>query len=134
MDPFIKTGEKRTLQLICSVLLVSLITIITYQRNVPEPESFKLILKILHFLLTASLLYAVYQGQQWARVLTVILFAIGALVRLYDLSHIGLEWFTTILALVQLLVYAVGIYHLTFSASFVAFQHWQQIGKRRAKP
>lgn len=79
MNDLIAKGRKRTILLAISVLLVSLNTIYYYHYVRPEIDTKKLIQQLVRFSLTIGLMYAIFIGKKWARIVGVILFSLGSL-------------------------------------------------------
>ena len=126
MDLFTRKGKKKTRMVISVVMLASLATILLCLRNGSVTGNTHLPELMLRFFLTAGLMYAVYLGKQWARVLTVILFSFGLL---WSLAGIFRSW-PYLMGMsedgILFAAYFIAVYHFAFSGSFVAFQNWQQ--------
>ena len=121
-----KKGQRRTLSIFAAILLVSLYTIYFYQSSIPELDVKKLISQIIRFCLTAGLLYLVYIGKNWARILSIVLFSLSIILAL---SVIFSSTFTPLQEIpfyVMIFIYADAIFHFGFSESFKAFVEYQK--------
>lgn len=125
MNPLAKLGKKRTLLLSISILLVSLHTIYFYHSVRPDIESKKLVQQIIRFVLTVALLVFVYKGKSWAKMVSVVLFALGALGTIIAVITVNEPFIIRIPLLVMAFVYSMAVYHFGFSASYKAFFHYQ---------
>ncbi|RZJ50931.1 MAG: hypothetical protein EOO19_02025 [Chryseobacterium sp.] len=126
MNPLQKKGQIRTLSIFAAILLVSLYTIYFYQSSIPELDVKKLISQIIRFCLTVGLLYLVYLGKNWARILSIVLFSLAIILAL---SVIFSSTFTPLQEIpfyVMIFIYADAIFHLGFSESFKAFIKYQK--------
>ncbi len=125
MDELIQTGKKRTILLSISILLVSLTTIYLYHSAQDSIETKKLVQQIVRFAFTLGLLFAIYYGKNWARILAIILFSLALLGALFGLAVPG-DCANKIPLLVMIFIYGLGIFHFGFAQSFKAFFHSQQ--------
>lgn len=126
MNDIEKTGKKNTILISISILLVSLHTIYFYQSAHPDIDTKKLIQQIIRFALTAGLLYAIYIGKNWAKIIALILFSLGILGAIYGIFAIQADTFNKVPFIVMIFVYSMALYHFSFSSSFTAFQKFQQ--------
>lgn len=120
-----KIGKKRTILISIGILLVSIHTIYFYHSVKPEIETKKLIQQIIRFLLTFGLLYLIYIGKNWARILSIILFSIGVIGAVISLFTFEIPVVNKIPFIVMAFVYSIAIYHFSFSKSFKAFFEFQ---------
>lgn len=118
-------GRKRTIIISICVLLVSLHTIYFYSSVVPEIEDKKIAQQIVRFILTVGLLYMVYTGKNWARIISIILFSLGILGAVFGALVSFQSIQLKIPFLVMIFVYSVAVYHFGFSKSFKAFFSYQ---------
>jgi len=125
MNDIEKAGKKNTILISISILLVSLHTIYFYQSVHPEIDTKKLIQQIIRFALTAGLLYAIYIGKNWARIIALILFSLAILGAIYGVFTIQ-DNINKIPFIVMIFVYGLALYHFGFSSSFSAFKKFQQ--------
>jgi prepilin signal peptidase PulO-like enzyme (type II secretory pathway) len=125
MNLFAEIGKKRTILISISILLVSIHTIYFYHSVRPEIETKKLIQQIIRFSLTVGLLYLIYIGKNWARILSIILFSIGAIGAVISLFTIEIPVINKIPIIVMMLVYSIAIYHFSISRSFKEFFEYQ---------
>ena len=126
MNVFAEIGKKRTLLISLSILLVSIHTIYFYHSVRPEIETKKLIQQIIRFALTFGLLYLIYIGKNWARILSVILFSIGvigAAISLFKFNELPIINKSPII--VMIFVYSMAVYHFSISKSFKEFFEYQ---------
>jgi len=126
MNDIEKAGKKNTILISISILLVSLHTIYFYQSVQPEIDTKKLIQQIIRFLLTVGLLYAIYIGKNWARIIALILFSLGILGAIYGIFTIQADTINKVPFIVMIFVYSMALYHFGFSSSFTAFHKVQQ--------
>jgi hypothetical protein len=125
MNLLSEIGRKRTILISISILLVSIHTIYFYHSVKPEIETKKLIQQIIRFFLTVGLLYLVYIGKNWARILSIILFSIGTVGAIISLFAIELSLVNKLLFIVMVFVYSIAIYHFYISKEFKAFFEYQ---------
>jgi hypothetical protein len=130
MNELIKLGKKRTILISISILLVSIHTIYFYHIVRPEIETKKLIQQIIRFVLTFGLLYAVYKGKKWAKVLSIILFSLAILGALVAVGTLDRPFINKVPLLVMIFVYSMAILHFGFSKSYKAFFDFQN-GKEK---
>lgn len=130
MDNLIKTGKTRTILLSISILLISIHTIYFYHAVRPEIETKKLVQQGIRFLLTIGLLLAVYNGKNWAKITSIILFSLGILGALIGLVGIEGPMTNKIPLIVMILIYSSAVYHFSFSKSFKAFFEYQNSGEK----
>ena len=121
-----KKGQRRTLSIFAAILLVSLYTIYFYQSSIPELDVKKLITQIIRFFLTVELLYLVYIGKNWARILSLILFSLAIILALSVVFSSTFTPLQEIPLYVMIFIYSDAIYHLGFSESFKAFFGFQR--------
>jgi hypothetical protein len=125
MNHFAAIGRKRTVLISISILLVSIHTIYFYHSNKPEVDSAKLTQQIIRFLLTAVLLYFLFKGKNWARLVSSILFSIAILGSLIALFTLKGSFIAKTPLLVMLFVYPMAIKHFWFSREYKAFSKHQ---------
>ncbi len=134
MNHLEKAGKIRTILISISILMVSLHTIYIYNSVIPEIEPKKIIQQIVRFLLTIGLLLMIYKGKSWARIIAIILFALGILGAIRGLTTIKQSILLKSPFIVMLLVYTVAIYHFWLSKSFKAFFNYQnRLGDSESK-
>lgn len=129
MNTLQKTGQKRTILISISIVLVSIHTIYFYHSLMPEFEVKKLIQQGVRFLLTIGLLFMIYKGKNWARILGVLLFAIAALTAIYSIFTVNTSLINKTPFMVMSFVYSVAVYHFYFSKSFKSFVEFQTQNK-----
>lgn len=125
MNYFAESGRKRTILLSISILLVSIHTIYFYHSNKPELDNAKLTQQIVRFLLTAVLLYFLFKGKNWARIVSSILFSVAILGSLVALFTLNAPIVAKTPLLVMLFVYSMAIKHFWFSKEYKAFSAYQ---------
>jgi len=130
MNELIKVGKRRTVLISISVLLVSMHSIYLYHAVRPEIEINKLVQQVVRFGLTFGLLYAIYIGKNWAKVISIILFSIALLGVIITIATIEGAFVNKIPMLVMITVYTLAIYHFGFSKSFKAFFEFQKTKKK----
>ncbi len=121
MNQLENTGKKRTILISISILLVSIHTIYFYHSIRPDLETKKLGQQIIRFFLTAGVLFAVYKGKNWAKIILLILLSIavvGAIVAAVTLEQ---SIINKVPLFVMIFVYSMAIYHFSISKSFKAF-------------
>jgi hypothetical protein len=124
MNQFEIAGRKGTIQIFTSVLLLSLFTILPYQIETEFADTKKLFQQIFRFGLTILLMYFLFRGKNWAKIVLTILFSVAVLlafVSLFTLPAAG-----KIPASVMILIYGIVIYHLNFSVYFKAYFNYLQ--------
>jgi len=77
MNALERTGKRRTVRLSASILLLWVWSTCFYQSVQPEINFPKLFSQIVRFILTVLLLFFVYKGNKWARIIALILFSAG---------------------------------------------------------
>lgn len=125
MNELIKTGKKRTQLLSVSILLISIYTIYSYHSFLPEIEMAKLIRQIIRFSLTIGLLYMIYKGKKWAKVIGIILFSLAILVALFGILTTEAPLINKAPLFVMVFVYSIAVYHFGISKSYQAFFEYQ---------
>lgn len=125
-----KIGQKRTILISISILLVSLHTIYFYNSVIPEIGTKKLIQQIVRFILTIGLLVMVYKGKSWARIVSIILFSLGVVGSFFGIIAISQPIALKIPLIVMVIVYSFALYHFWLSKSFKAFFAFQNTKKR----
>jgi len=129
MKNLIEIGRRRTLLISISILLLSLWSIYFEQSVKSEIDFTKLVRQIIRFLLTVSLLYFVYIGKNWARIIALILFGIGILVSIGAFIGIDRDFLIKFPFLVMIFIYGMAFYHFVFSKSFKEFNKYQNLAK-----
>lgn len=125
MNAKTQKGKRQTILISISILLVSLHTIFLYHSVRPELETGKLIQQSIRFLLTVGLLYAVYIGKQWAKLLILALFGLALSMILVSLFTLEGSIFAKLPLLVMITVFSIALYHFGFSENFKAFFEYQ---------
>lgn len=131
MNELIKLGKKRTILISISILLVSIHTIYFYHIVIPEIDKTKLTQQIIRFVLTFGLLYAVYKGKKWAKIISIILFSLALLGGLIALGTIDRPLINKVPLFVMVFVYSMAIYHFGFSESYKAFFCFKREEKKK---
>lgn len=124
-----KKGHRRTISVFAAVLLVSLYTIYFNQSSRPEIDDQKLISQMIRFFLTVGLLYLVYIGKNWARILSIVLFSLTIIMALSVIFSSDFKAFQEIPFYVMIFVYSDAIYHFGFSENFKAFISYKRENK-----
>ncbi|UFH32779.1 hypothetical protein LNP04_03405 [Chryseobacterium sp. C-71] len=125
-----KKGQRRTHSVFAAVLLVSLYTIYFNQSSRPEIDIQKLISQIIRFFLTVGLLYLVYIGKNWARILSIFLFSLAIILALSVIFSSDFSLLQEVPFYVMIFVYSDAIYHFGFSENFKAFIEFQKRMKK----
>ncbi|WP_432671485.1 hypothetical protein [Flavobacterium sp. SM2513] len=125
MNELTKIGKKRTILISISILLVSIHTIYFYHSVRPDVESKKLIQQIMRFLLTIGLLIMVYNGKNWAKIVSIVLFSLALLGALVALGTLETPLINKVPLIVMILIYTMAIYHFGFAHSFKEFFIYQ---------
>ena len=125
MEKLVKLGKKRTILISISILLVSIHSIYFYHSAKPEIEAKKIIQQLIRLLLTFGLLFMVYKGKNWAKVVLIILCSLTLLGVLISLSTLKVSLINKSPLFVMIFVYSVAIYHFGFSKSFRVFSQYQ---------
>lgn len=134
MNDKVKLGRKRTILISISIILVSIHTIYFYQSAQPEINLSKLMTQIVRLALTIVLLFLVYKGKKWAKILALILFSLATLGALFGIIINESTLLFKIPMLVMILVYSTAIHHFGFSSSYKAFLSYQnEMNKRIIK-
>ena len=128
-----KKGQRRTLSIFAAILLVNLSTIYLYHSPRPEIDNQKLVSQIIRLFLTAGLLYLVYIGKYWARILSIILFVIAVILALFFIFSSNFTPVQEIPFYVMIFIYSDAIYHFGFSENFKAFIRYQKRVKNENK-
>lgn len=125
MNELVKIGKKRTILISISILLISVHTIYFYHAVRPEIESSKLIQQLIRFLLTIGLLFMVYKGKNWAKIISLILFSLALIGAIIGIITIDTPIMNKTPLLVMTFVYSMAIYHFGFAESFKEFFNFQ---------
>ncbi len=126
MNALERTGKRRTIRLSASILLLSVWSTYFYQSVQPEINFPKLFSQIVRFILTVLLLFFVYKGNKWARIIALILFSAGLILAVIAVFTIPHQSFSTEIPFyVMIIVYADTLFHFGFSRSFKAFMAYQ---------
>ena len=80
---------------------------------------------MIRFSLTVILLYFLYKGHKWAKIISIILFSLGTIVAIISLFVIEANIMNKTPFLVMVIVYCMAIYHFAFAESFKAFYNYQ---------
>jgi hypothetical protein len=118
-------GKKRTIQISISILLVSIHTIYFYHSVREDFDTSKFTTQLLRFTFTVALLYFLYKGQKWAKIVSIILFSLGTIGAIVGLFLVETNIINKIPFLVMIFVYSIAIYHFAFAESFKAFYKFQ---------
>jgi len=125
MTELAKIGKKQTIYIFISILIISLYSTYIYQSVQPQIDTKNLISGIIRFFLTIGLLYLIYLGKKWAKILTIILFSISSLILLISLFSIETPLINKLPIIVTIIVYSFSLYHFTISKTFKAFFEYQ---------
>lgn len=128
-----KKGQRRTLSIFAAIFLVNLSTIYLYQSSRPEIDMPKLISQSIRLFLTAGLLYIVYIGKNWAKILSIVLFSLAIIFALIVIFSSNFSPVQEIPFYVMIFVYADATYYFGFSEQFKAFIHFQKRLKNENK-
>lgn len=126
MDKIIKIGRDRTILISISILLFSIFSIYFEQSAKIDIDIKKLIRQIIRFILTVGLLYLVYIGKNWARILALTLFVFSIILSIAGILFIEVDLASKTPLFVAVIIYSLAIYHLAFSKSFKAFYNYQR--------
>lgn len=125
MTELAKIGKKQTIFVFISILIISLYSTYIYQSVQSQIDTKNLISGIIRFLLTIGLLYPIYIGKKWAKILTIILFSISNVILLISLFSIETPLINKVPMIVTTIVYSFSLYHFTISKTFKAFFEYQ---------
>ena len=118
-------GKKRTIQISISILLVSIHTIYFYHSVKEDFDTTKFATQMIRFALTGLLLFFLYKGHKWAKIVSIILFSLAAIGAIVGLFLVETDIINKIPFLVMIFVYSMAIYHFAFAESFKAFYEYQ---------
>ena len=118
-------GKKRTIQISISILLVSIHTIYFYHSVKEDFDTTKFATQMIRFALTGLLLFFLYKGHKWAKIVSIILFSLGAIGAIVGFFLVETNIINKIPFLVMIFVYSMAIYHFAFAESFKAFYKFQ---------
>ncbi|WP_116790136.1 hypothetical protein [Flavobacterium psychrotrophum] len=118
------TGRNITIRIFAGILLISIFTIVTYQLPLEFLDTKKLIQQIVRFGFTILIMYFVFQGKNWARVMLTILCTLAIFLGI--ISLFVLTWPAHIAILLMILIYGMAVYHLNASVSFKAYFKYLQ--------
>ncbi|MCC9061843.1 MULTISPECIES: hypothetical protein [Flavobacterium] len=125
MTELAKIGKKQTLFVFICILIISLYSTYIYQSYQSEIDIKNLISGITRFFLTIGLLYLVYIGKKWAKVVTIVLFSIANVILIISLFSIDISLINKAPIIIMTVVYSFSLYHFTISKSFKAFFEYQ---------
>lgn len=125
MTNLAQIGRRRTLQISASILIINLVTIYIYHSSVPGVHTTKTITQIVRLLLTIGLLYSIYLGKKWAKILRLILFGIAAISAYIFILTSHLTIIKEVPFYVMIFIYSDAVFHFGFSKSFKAFEQYQ---------
>ena len=118
-------GKKRTIQISISILLVSIHTIYFYHSVKEDFDTTKFATQMIRFALTGLLLFFLYKGHKWAKIVSIILFSLAAIGAIVGFFLVETDIINKIPFLVIIFVYSMAIYHFAFAESFKAFYEYQ---------
>lgn len=118
-------GKKNTILISISILLVSVHTLYLYNSSVSVIETEKIMKQIGRFILTIGLLYFIYSGKNWARIIVIILFSLAVVGATIGLITLNTSLPFKIPLIVTIFIYSLSIYHFAFAKSFKAFFEYQ---------
>lgn len=121
-----RKGKRRTINISISMLLLTIYSIYIYQTSIPEINVTKLIVQIIRTFLTAGMLLFVYEGKNWARIITIILSAIAVTMSLGVMFTTKHPTLMEVPLFVMIIIYSDAIYHFGFSESYKAFSEFQR--------
>lgn len=124
MNSFETAGRNGTIRIFASVLLISIHTIVTYQMQFEFIDTKKLIQQIIRFLLTILLMYFLFKGKKWAKIILTVLFSLSVVFALIGLFT--LPGPAKIPASVMIIIYGLAAYYLNFSLYFKAYFSYLQ--------
>ncbi len=133
MNTLEKLGKERTIKISISILLISLHTIYFYHSVREDFDTTKFASQMIRFALTGVLLYFLYKGQKWAKIVSIILFSIAAIGATVALFTLEANIINKIPFLVMIIIYVMAIYHFAFAESFKAFYEYQNQEKNEYK-
>ena len=125
-----KLGKERTIKISISILLVSIHTIYFYHSVREDFDTTKFATQMIRFALTALLLYFLYKGQKWAKIVSIILFSIGAIGATVALFSLEASIINKTPFVVMIIIYVMAVYHFAFAESFKAFYEYQNQSKK----
>lgn len=120
-----KQGKEKTIKISISILLISLHTIYFYHSVREDFDTTKFATQMIRFTLTCVLLYFLYKGHKWAKIISIILFSIGVIGATVGLFITETSIINKTPFIVMIIIYAMAIYHFTLSESFKAFYSYQ---------
>lgn len=126
MNKTIKTGMNRTILLSISILILSIFSIYFEQSGKMDLDIKKLIRQVIRFFLTIGLLYCVYIGKNWARILMLILLGFSTIISIGGILFIKKDLIIKTPLFAMLIIYSLAIYHFAFSKKFQAFSNYQK--------
>ncbi|UUC44577.1 hypothetical protein [Flavobacterium cerinum] len=122
MNPIQKKGQKQTIQVSISILLVSVNTIYSY---ISKLGTDRILEQGIRFVLTVALLVVLYKGKKWARVVALFLFGIAIFRAIGGLFILEADLLAKVPVIVMIVVYSVAIYHFGASDYYMAFARYQ---------
>lgn len=122
MNPIQKKGQKQTIQVSISILLVSVNTIYSY---ISKLGTDRILEQGIRFVLTVALLVVLYKGKKWARVVALFLFGIAIFRAIGGLFIVEADLLAKVPVIVMITVYSVAIYHFGASDYYMAFARYQ---------
>lgn len=126
MNPIQKKGQKQTIQVSISILLVSVNTIYSY---ISKLGTDRILEQGIRFILTVALLVVLYKGKKWARVVALFLFGIAIFRAIGGLFILEADLLAKVPVIVMIVVYSVAIYHFGASDYYMAFARYQNGAK-----
>jgi len=108
------------------MLLLTIYSIYINQSSRPEIDTTKLVTQIIRTFLTGGILLFVYEGKDWARIITIILSAIAVIMALGVIFTTEHPTIMEVPFFVMIIIYSDAIYHFGFSESYKAFSEFQR--------
>lgn len=121
-----RKGKRRTINISISMLLLTIYSIYINQSSRPEIDTTKLVTQIIRTFLTGGILLFVYEGKDWARIITIILSAIAVIMALGVIFTTEHPTIMEVPFFVMIIIYSDAIYHFGFSESYKAFSEFQR--------
>lgn len=120
MNELARQGRSQTIAISISVILISMFVIAFYHIPHDSVDAKKFFQQIVRFVLTLALLYFLFQGKNWARIILLVLFLL-AMLSGFILLFLPIPLAGKVPLLVMIIIYGLGAYNLHFSRSFKAY-------------
>ena len=119
-------GKKKALQLFYILMGLSLVITIFSFLTHKSLTTQELVREVVRFTFTIGLCYAIYLGKSWAKVVTIVLFAIALLLLLFGLIALINDSPFALTLLIPITIYSYAVYFLTADKDFAAFFKYQR--------